>query len=242
MKNKRIRGFTLVELIVVLAVLAILSTVAVVGYSHILQRAKWQADKATVTVLNKVTSVHKVAHELYLQDVFEGIGTDEGRLAYLVDEGYLTSVPEAQQKDASFQWSISEQVWELYVGDEVEALTPFGNSFADISQGIIGAINHYHDHNDAYGRTWGSYAFTDIGLDPEDWRSPIMHMRYRPIGSKLVVTPEEGYEFKVMSADGDTKTVWFGYNIIYNAQDGNWYYHSIEEANIIDIDTLQVVS
>ena len=47
-------GFTLVELIIVIAILAILSAVAVAGYSAYIKKANEGADKATLAQLNSV--------------------------------------------------------------------------------------------------------------------------------------------------------------------------------------------
>ena len=51
-------GFTLVELIIVIAILAILSSVAVVGYSSYVKKANMQADKALVAEIVNALTLH----------------------------------------------------------------------------------------------------------------------------------------------------------------------------------------
>ena len=51
MKNSK-KGFTLVELLVVIAILAILATVAVVGYTSFIKKAELSNDQAAITQMN----------------------------------------------------------------------------------------------------------------------------------------------------------------------------------------------
>ena len=52
MKNRK--GFTLVELLVVIAIIAILATVAIIGYTSFIKKAELSADQTAVTQLNKM--------------------------------------------------------------------------------------------------------------------------------------------------------------------------------------------
>ncbi len=54
------KGFTLVELLVVIAILAILATVSVVGYTAFIQKANLSNDQATITMINKVLMAEEV--------------------------------------------------------------------------------------------------------------------------------------------------------------------------------------
>lgn len=59
MKHNTKKGFTLVELLVVIAILAILATVSVVGYTSFIERANVAADQNEVTQLNHFLAVLK---------------------------------------------------------------------------------------------------------------------------------------------------------------------------------------
>ena len=61
MKKKNIKGFTLVELLVVIAILAILATVTVVGYIAFTDKADRSVDEQTVEQLNTVLQASEVS-------------------------------------------------------------------------------------------------------------------------------------------------------------------------------------
>jgi hypothetical protein len=95
----------------------------------------------------------------------------------------------------------------------------------------------------SYGRTWGDYRYTDLGLDPADWSKPINHIYYRPSGEDLLITPEQGYTIVVNDLNGNEKNLHssLNWNLVYSEKDGQWYYHSIKEENKIDISALKGV-
>ncbi|MDD2217981.1 MAG: hypothetical protein PHX63_06075 [Eubacteriales bacterium] len=107
---------------------------------------------------------------------------------------------------------------------------------------MIHLIDQYFIDNGHYGRTWGDYRYTDIGLDLEDWENPVLHIYFKPTGNILRISPEEGYKLVVIDSFGMIRTLSYSLNwdLIYNASDGKWYYHSISENNIIDINTLDI--
>ena len=60
MKKNNKRGFTLVELLVVIAILAILATVTVVGYISFTNKAKESVDEQAITQINNVLAADEV--------------------------------------------------------------------------------------------------------------------------------------------------------------------------------------
>lgn len=81
LKNKK-KGFTLLELLVVLAILAILIAIAVPVY-------KSQKEKAAITAHNANVRVLETAVESYRQDK----GEYPGEIKDLVDGNYIKSIP-----------------------------------------------------------------------------------------------------------------------------------------------------
>lgn len=71
MKNNKKRGFTLVELLVVIAILAILATVSVVGYTSFIESAAVSNDENVAAQLNNFMIAIKADHtsEFYNQEV-----------------------------------------------------------------------------------------------------------------------------------------------------------------------------
>ena len=76
---KKKYGFTLVELLVVIAILAILATVSVVGYTSFIQKATISTDESAITQLNKYVTLYKIEHN--------GIITEEDVNAILIQSG-----------------------------------------------------------------------------------------------------------------------------------------------------------
>lgn len=92
-KNKNNKGFTLVELIVVMAVLAIISAIAVPRFLGVQKQAKIDADYATGAMIAK-------AAELYEAKGGDKVGlTGQG----LIDSGYLSSIEFKSDDFASYK-------------------------------------------------------------------------------------------------------------------------------------------
>lgn len=86
LKNKK--GFTLVELIIVLAVLGIIAAIAVPRFAKVQDQAKIDADIAAAKNIAK-------AAEMYLAQVDGNLNTTISPSA-LVSNGYLDEVPKSQ--------------------------------------------------------------------------------------------------------------------------------------------------
>ena len=80
--KKKKKGFTLLELLVVLAILAILIAIAIPVYKN-------QKEKAAITAHNANVRVLETAAESYKQDT----GDYPATVKELEDKGYIKSVP-----------------------------------------------------------------------------------------------------------------------------------------------------
>ncbi len=79
---QRKRGFTLIELVVVLAVLAIIMAIAVPMFSGVREQAKVDSDMATMA------SIAKLAEFEYVRQEEDGTALDDGVVANLIDSNF----------------------------------------------------------------------------------------------------------------------------------------------------------
>ena len=229
------QGFTLIELLVVCIIIAVLAAIAI----PLLTSGR---DKAVATECLTGRAHADRAQALYICEH----GDHAEDLETLVAEGLLDTVPVCPSGGV-YSWLEVEGRYVLacsaHPGEyAVAPLTPLGSTFSEITGGLAGLIDAFYAEHGRYPRTWGEYVFTDIGLDPGDWQEPVGGVLYKPGGNRVSVKPAVGYEFLVQKPDGSTlvlsnKVNW---NLVYDNATGDWYYHSVDPANIIDIDTLVV--
>jgi len=127
-------------------------------------------------------------------------------------------------------------------GEEGGMPVQSGTSFFEVSAGLIDLVADLFAENASYGRDWGDYRYLDIGLDPGDWEAPVGHLYYKPAGNLLRVSPEEGYVIEVMDFTGERRslTAALNYDILYDHEGDQWYYHSVAEDNRIDISSFEL--
>ncbi len=127
--------------------------------------------------------------------------------------------------------------------EESKAKTSLGDTFPEISKGMIDLIREYYEKHGSYPASSGDKAFTDLGLDPAEWKLPVDHIYYRPAGSRLNVSPESGYSLVVKSVKGKELELSAGekWTVFYDVSRGKWYYKTASTANEVDIGTLTVV-
>lgn len=236
----RKNGLTLVELLMVLVILGVIAGIGVFLIGNSISSARLAADQATVRNLNTAVSYYLLGETD--TEAFFTAQDDTERITVLYETGYLSAMPVIQNPDGNLVFDPSEIVWHLEIDDEPLPLSPFGDSFEEISAAFIELIHDHYVETGSYGRTWGDYRYTDLGLDPLDWVSPILHIYYTPSGSTLKIRPESGYEFLVYSNEDELIVLpsTRNYSLIYSDIDELWYYYSIAPENVIDITTLEV--
>ena len=104
-------GVTLVELVIVLALLAMLTAIVVPNVIGFIQRAQLIVDQSTIRILNTATAIYGMDKSSSHGDIFEGFDTDEQRMEELVDNGFLSAVTEPKRSNTEFIWNIENQEW-----------------------------------------------------------------------------------------------------------------------------------
>ncbi len=119
-----------------------------------------------------------------------------------------------------------------------------GSTVSEISGGMLDLINDFYSTNNRYPRSWGDFAYTDLGLDPAEWKDKVFGgIIYKPNGSLLRIRPGEGYTFRIKDENGETHILPHSYNwdLVYRIpNDNRWYYHSVN-GPVVMIETLEVI-
>ncbi|MCD4826367.1 MAG: prepilin-type N-terminal cleavage/methylation domain-containing protein [Acholeplasmataceae bacterium] len=234
------KGVTLIELLAVLVLIGIIAPISVVLIGNLVENTRLKADIRTVENINYAISLYDVDYPE--NRISDHSYTNEEIFNLIVEHGYLSDYPTISSKNSILEWDETLKVFKLNVSGTYIPLSPLGDTYEEIAPEMIILMQEKFSTTGSYGRTWGDYQYTDVGLDPEDWDGYILHINYRPSGSLLRLTLEPGYQFVFDTIAGTTITIRssFNWSIIYNDLDSNWYYHSVTPENQIDIDTLIV--
>ncbi|MDR0880348.1 MAG: type II secretion system GspH family protein [Clostridioides sp.] len=95
LERKKKCGFTIVEMIVVITIIGILSSIAVIKYGKVQETAKLNADYSNAANIATAASIAI------------GDGKTINDVAGLVTQGYLNSAPRSQSENAEFEISLN---------------------------------------------------------------------------------------------------------------------------------------
>ena len=145
------------------------------------------------------------------------------------------------------------------------ALTVFGGRVSDIFSTLIAGLEgknaddtvsipfllndfsdrimSYYNEKGSWPRSWGDYAYTDIGLDPDDWDEPVEGIYWKPHGSNfgLANIGGDGIELYVTDLSCNEKHVYKGWSVWCVRSSDRCYIHSMQPDNEVEFSTLRVV-
>ena len=106
MRNRKKRkGFTLIELVVVIAILGILAAIAIPRFGNIQKNARIDSDISTANTIVNAAKVYIASENMTNA---EAIAKDAVTVDKLVSAGLLESAPKAQTNDTAMALAVTE--------------------------------------------------------------------------------------------------------------------------------------
>lgn len=139
------RGFTLIEIIVVIGILGILSAIAIPRFSGITSKSKEKVDIENLNTLNRVSQIYASKNNCNTGDIFCNITSDEARMQTLVNNALLSQAITPLQEKNKFKWNKGEQLW--YLGPDSIKFTASGKDGTKNIQDLLSNTTKSH--------TWG---------------------------------------------------------------------------------------
>lgn len=121
--------------------------------------------------------------------------------------------------------------------------TPTRTRTAVILSDLEQRILDFHRLHGTWPRSWGAYAYTDIGLNQADWAVPIEGIYWGPHGSDIGLGNKKGDNIQIYVNDlnGNTLHLFDSWNIWCVPSSTTCYFHTIAPGNEVDISTLVIV-
>lgn len=110
------KGFTLIELILVIGIMSILSLITIISLNNYISTAELTTDLTNVRTLNNITHIFRFTNEG--DDPFvDETNSSQELMGILVTNDIMKSNIEPLTADASFIWSFEDQNWYLIDGN-----------------------------------------------------------------------------------------------------------------------------
>lgn len=125
------KGVTLVELLAVIVILGIIASISIIMLADVIKNSRIKADIENVNVLNRATYYYTLSESD--DNLFAGLSSNEERIDFLVEEGYLNKVVSASVKDTEFIWDSDSSVWVYSLFEEAtETITEIDFSLLNL--------------------------------------------------------------------------------------------------------------
>lgn len=151
------RGFSLIELIIVLAIIGILSVVLFPKLNTYIVKAKTSSDKVNLATLNNSTELYSISNDNNSFDVFDGITTDALRMQLLINEGFLGNLIQPKRINYNFYWHITTQSW-IYTNHRIADSTTGDYVFNTLQTSSFVNTGSWSVNSDGFNSSWG-YSF-----------------------------------------------------------------------------------
>ena len=199
-QNKK-RGFTIIELVIVVTVIAILSAVLIPVFAGVIKNANLSADKAAVRSLNTIVAESETELE-----------TPEQVIAFLDGKGYDLSSYKPASKEYTFVWSAEEDMIMIY--SETAKQIVFPAAYAGKAVNFVTLVT---DEKEVAVEATGKDSFENGGIIAvnSDFASAAED-KYLKIKNDLVVDLNATISNANNTASGGVFTVWAGASLTIN--------------------------
>jgi len=116
--------------------------------------------------------------------------------------------------------------------------------FLEILDDFTQRIRDFYEANGRWPRSWGDYVYTDIGLNPDDWRGPVEGIYWGSNNGRVKLANRSGDEYQIYVNDlqGNQLHLYDGWSIWCPVYETACYYHNVAPGNEVDITSLTVVT
>lgn len=164
------KGFTLVELLVVLALLASILAIGVPSYGRYLDASRLKADANSLTLLNKATYLYGAQKSVPPgEDIFRDTNSKAERFEALIEKDLIDKAPVPQTPANVFSWSVSHQRWvDSIIRPDQASLIRYDFTSGDHAPKDFDLSHERHWENED-GVLKGSYGRLYIPLEKESY-------------------------------------------------------------------------
>lgn len=114
------KGFTLIELIIVIAIIAIISAILAPSFSRMTMRSRLKADINTARELTRQAGLYNADQ-----------GDYPSAISDLVDDEYIEEAPTPQTKGATFEWQDDQYKYIVNLNSAEEKVTKIKDTLSE---------------------------------------------------------------------------------------------------------------